>query len=87
MRESFIEKKVCDHAKRNGFLAYKFTSPSRRGVPDRLFIGGGRVFFIEFKAPKGRLTKLQELTIQNMKKAGAEVYVIDNIEEGCALFT
>jgi hypothetical protein len=50
MLEKQIEKKVCDYAKERGMLVYKFTSPNRMAVPDRLFIcPDGRVFFIEFK--------------------------------------
>ena len=38
MLEKQIESKVCDYAKSKGVLAYKFTSPARAAVPDRLFI-------------------------------------------------
>ena len=38
MLEKQIERKVCDYAKNKGLLAYKFTSPARAAVPDRLFI-------------------------------------------------
>lgn len=52
--EKEIEKKVCDYAKASGMLVYKFTSPARRSVPDRLFIPEGKsAFFIEFKREGG----------------------------------
>ena len=50
MKESDIEKKVSIYAKKLGFTTYKFTSPSSRGVPDRIYIKNGITFFIEFKA-------------------------------------
>jgi Holliday junction resolvase len=84
LRESTIERSVCDIAKRHKWLTYKFISPATRGVPDRIFIKGGRVVFIEFKAPGKKPTKLQAHTIAKMQAEGAEVYVCDSVESGCA---
>ena len=48
--EKQIEEKVNTYAKEQGFLVYKFTSPQRAAVPDRLYITPrGKVFFVEFK--------------------------------------
>lgn len=80
MRESFIERKCCEWAKVNGWLAFKFTSPNNRAVPDRLFIKDGRVVFVEFKAPGKQPTKLQASVINLMRARGATVFVIDNYE-------
>ena len=60
MRESEIEKKVSNYAKTQGWLSYKFVSPSNRGVPDRIYLKAGKCIFIEFKAPKKKPTKLQD---------------------------
>jgi hypothetical protein len=55
--EKDIERKVCTYAHYKGFLCEKFTSPSRRFVPDRLFTNpNGVMFFIEFKRKSGVLT-------------------------------
>jgi len=82
--EKVIEKKVCDHAKQLGCLVYKFTSPSRRSVPDRLFImpGGKGVFFIEFKRKGCKPTAGQEIEIAKIRAQGTQVFVIDNVDEG-----
>lgn len=85
MRESTIEAKICRHAKQNGWLVYKFSSPGTRGVPDRIFIKNGRLIFVEFKSSDGELTPLQNLQIEKLKKAGMEVYVINNVPDGKAL--
>ena len=82
MRESEIEKKVSEYAKAKGWLVYKFVSPSQRGVPDRIFIGGGEIFFIEFKAPGKKPTKLQDKIFSKIRGELFEVYIIDNIEQG-----
>ncbi len=81
--EKDIEKSVCDYAKSLGMLCYKFTSPSRRSVPDRLFITKhGVVFFIEFKRLSGKLTPAQDVEIAKIEKQGIKVFVVNNVELG-----
>jgi hypothetical protein len=82
IKESKIEKAVCDYAKSLGFLHYKFLS-TQNGVPDRLFISpNGFIFFIEFKAPGEEPRLLQQVVINKMRRKGAEVYIIDDIDKG-----
>jgi len=85
MKESKIEYKVCQYARSKDWLAYKFTSPSNRGVPDRIFIRYGTIFFVEFKSTSGVLNKLQMAIIKRLKKHLFNVYVIDSIEQGIEL--
>lgn len=40
-RESDIEKYLVTRAKANGGIAYKFKSPGRRNVPDRILMTNG----------------------------------------------
>lgn len=83
MLEKDVEKKVCDYAKEKGMLVYKFTSPARRGVPDRLFVvRGGIVFFIEFKAPGKKLTPIQEREQFRLAEHGLRVYNTDSVQRG-----
>lgn len=76
--QSFIVK-LCG---KYGVLCYKFSSPSRRGVPDLLLLCEGRVLFIEVKNPngKGRLSPLQEIEIDRLSRNGFAVEVIDSKE-------
>lgn len=81
--EKDIEKRVCDYAKSLGIIVYKFTSPSCRSVPDRLFVlPGGKVFWIEFKRAGQKPTPAQEVEIEKIRKQGGTVYVVDNVEQG-----
>ena len=82
--EKEIEKKVCDFAKTiHKMRAYKFTSPAKRNVPDRLFVvPGGRIFFIEFKRKGKKPTPGQEVEIATLRAMRATVYVVDNVEDG-----
>jgi len=81
--EKDIEEKVCDYAKQLGCLCYKFTSPGRRSVPDRLFITPeGVVFWIEFKRLGEKPTSGQLVEIQKLWKQKVEVFVADSVEIG-----
>ena len=83
MTEAQIERKICEHAKLRGCIAYKFTSPGRAGVPDRLLIApDGTVFMIEFKTPTGRLSALQINEHRRLNEHNVAVYVVDNVAEG-----
>ena len=86
--EKTLQAKCIKNAKRAGWLAYKFASPARRGVPDVMFITNGAVVFVEFKHPngKGRLSELQKVEIDRMIAHGASVYVIDSEERFNELF-
>jgi len=85
-REATIEKKVCAAAKADGWLTYKWVSPSNRGVPDRIFIKDGRVVFVEFKAFGKKPTPLQSHIHKKLTDQGMEVHVIDNVQMGSELF-
>lgn len=82
--EKDIEKKVSAYARTLGCLVYKFTSPSQRSVPDRLFImpGGRGCFFIEFKRLGLKPTPAQEVEIAKIRKHGTAVFVVDIVEKG-----
>jgi hypothetical protein len=87
MLEKKIEKSVCDYAERKGMWQRKFTSPGRRGPPDRIFAfprpaTESRVFWIEFKATGEEPTALQLREHKKMRAKGLTVYVCDNIEQG-----
>ena len=83
MRESKIEKSVDEYAISRGWLPIKFTSPNMAGVPDKIYIGfGEKVLFVEFKQPKGKLSKGQLLIIGKFNLRSVPVYIIDDITMG-----
>lgn len=58
--EKQIETYLCKKIKALGGEAYKFVSPARRAVPDRLcIIPSGVSIFVEVKRPGQRPTQLQ----------------------------
>lgn len=86
MLEKQIESAVCDYAKTKGLLAYKFTSPNRAAVPDRMLVcPDGRVFFIEFKREGQKPTPAQEREHDRLRKHNVSVFVVDSIADGKAV--
>jgi len=58
--EKNIEAHLVSQVKRMGGVAYKFVSPANRGVSDRIVcLPDGSTWFVELKAPNGRLSPLQ----------------------------
>lgn len=81
--EKEIEKCVSTYAKSLGILSYKFTSPSRAHVPDRIFfLRRGACFLVEFKRKGKSPTSAQCLEISKLRQQGVAVYVVDNVEDG-----
>lgn len=85
VRESTIETKVTANAKTNGWLSYKWVSPSQRGVPDRMYFKNGSLVIVEFKAPGKLPTPYQQAIHRKLKAVGFIVHIIDDIEKGKAL--
>ena len=53
----------------------------RAGLPDILIVDHGMAKFMELKAPAGRVSPLQEATMGELRRAGAEAVVIRSVEE------
>ena len=86
MLEAKIEVIVCDYARERGLLVYKFTSPNRAAVPDRLMIlPSGHTFFVEFKRTGQKPTPAQVREHVRLRQQNATVFVIDCVDEGKAM--
>ena len=65
-----------------GGVAYKFVSPSNRGVADRLVVlPQGVVWFVEVKKEGGRLSTLQNIFIAEMQRLQQNVRVVWSKED------
>lgn len=89
MLEKDVEKNLVKRTSEAGGIAYKFTSPSRRSVPDRLCllpvapehaeIVARYVKFVECKRPGARPTKAQHREHQRLRELGYDVSVLDSL--------
>jgi hypothetical protein len=79
MRESALEKRLTEYCKQNGLLVRKFTSPSQRGVADRIVINQvGVIAFIEMKAPGRQARPLQKLEADRLLARGCLHWFVDS---------
>lgn len=92
VKESAIERHYVERKKREGGVAFKFTSTQRRSVPDRLsldyipsaehrHIVGLYVKFVEVKRKGAKLTDGQQREAARLTSLGYAVYKISSKEE------
>ncbi|WP_208457128.1 VRR-NUC domain-containing protein [Burkholderia gladioli] len=80
MLEKTVEAYLVERVRALGGTAYKFTSPARASVPDRIVIlPPGRIFFVELKRPGGKLTRGQEREHEHLRRLGTDVRMLDSI--------
>jgi hypothetical protein len=88
MLERRIELRLVERAKEAGGMAIKWTAPGLSGVPDRIvFLPGGKVIFVEVKAPGSSPSALQSRIHEMLARLGADVRVIDSLEAADAVCT
>ena len=82
MREKTIEKKLILAIKDMGGIAPKFISPGFDGMPDRIvLLPGGRMGFVEVKAPGKVPRPLQEARHRMLRRLGFQVYLLDAVDQ------
>jgi hypothetical protein len=86
MKESIVESRFVAEAKKAGHWQCKFTSPGTSGVPDRILIADGEVWFVELKRPDGEPRPLQVYVQNMMRSHGAKVINLDTVEKVIQFF-
>lgn len=78
--EEDIEGYLVDRVQEHGGMAEKFTSPGKRGVPDRIItwpaFGFARVHFVETKTIGGTCESWQLRDHARRRRLGCHVFVI-----------
>jgi len=74
--ESRVEEWLKSQTEKRGGMYLKFTSPGNIGVPDRIILRDGKVYFVELKQEHGRLSPIQKAQISRMQECGATVFVV-----------
>ena len=78
MNEKQLETMFINAVKKAGGKAYKFVTPTTAGMPDRLVVfPGGKVGFIELKAPGKKARPLQVHQLETLNGYGLYARVLD----------
>lgn len=81
MLEKDLEKKLKKRIEQIGGECWKFNS-GIRGVPDRIVIVCGVLYFVELKRPSGGvLSPLQKYRHKRLRELGQKVLIIDSMEK------
>ena len=81
MREKMIESRLVEEVRCRGGLCWRFTSPGTDGVPDRIVLmPGGKIAFVEVKAPGEKMRALQIRRKQQLERVGFSVYCLDSLD-------
>ena len=82
MRENVIEKEFVKAVREAGGIAYKLTSQTANGLPDRLVLFfPAKTVFVELKAPGKVLRPLQRKRRCLLQKLGFPVLCIDSVSQ------
>jgi len=85
--ESKVKAKVKQVLKRyNCWADWPVPSGYGKSTLDCIGCAGGYFFAIETKKPGGKLTALQQITIDMMRRANGTVFVIDTTDEKASCF-
>ncbi len=78
MREKTLETRLKKAVEAAGGLCWKLTCPGTAGVPDRICLLGGRVVFVEVKAPGNAPRPLQVRRMNQLAAQGFACLVLDS---------
>ena len=82
MREYVVENEFVKAVRAAGGVAYKLTSQTANGLPDRLVLFfPGKCLFVELKAPGKMLRPLQVKRKYQLNSLGFPVLCIDNFKQ------
>ena len=74
--ESSYQKTLIKQFESEGYLVLKLIQVQKAGYPDLLLMKpNGEIRFVEVKAKRGRLSKIQRYRIDELKKQGFRVEV------------
>lgn len=76
VRENKVEKYLDSEVVKLGGITRKWVSPGRDGVPDRVVILNGKVWFVEVKTDDGKSSPTQEREQKRLMDAGATVMIV-----------
>jgi hypothetical protein len=81
MKESAIERHLVERIRKIGGECFKFVSPGRVGMPDRLVVlPGGEICWVELKTPTGKVSPEQLRTHKRLRELDQDVQIFRTTE-------
>jgi len=75
MKEQDYQKKISDKLEKEGWYVIKLIKTNKNGIPDLIAIKEDKTIFIECKTLKGKLSKIQEFRLDELKAKGIDCFV------------
>ena len=79
--ESAIQSDITKYLESNGFFVFKIQSANKRGIPDVFAKRMNAVYFFEIKTPTGKLSKLQEYSINILNTPHIIAHVVRSVDD------
>lgn len=80
-REAKVEQHLKKKVDELGGACYKWVSPGLTGVPDRIVLLRGQVYFCELKSTDGEPSSAQERRMKELRNHGFQVFLLKGIKE------
>lgn len=82
MTEQQIQSKRIKELETEGYYVIKLIRTNKNGIPDLIAIPkGSDVLFVEVKKPDGKLSKLQEYRLKELKSHGVKIEIYKGDEK------
>jgi len=81
MTEQQIQAQIIKYLKSEGYFCIKVMACTVSGTPDICAIGNGKTIWVEVKKPGGRLSRIQEHVIAQIRALNHKVYVSDSLKD------
>ena len=81
MFEKTIERDFKNYCLENNVLCLKLVVVGDNGYPDRMVLGHGFIFFVEFKRPGCYPSSLQKHTHVKLRFLGQKVFCFNSLKE------
>jgi len=80
--EGAIVKQIRDYLKDRGYFTYNLQMVTPAGMPDMVVINpiNGEHIYLEIKAKRGRLSKIQEHIHTKLRAFGCKVYTVKSLD-------
>ena len=84
--EADIEAEFVEYAEARGCIPLKLVIQGKRGWPDRTVLcPGGKILFLEFKRPDGKLSRQQQHYINLLRVKGFKIYVTYTVKDAARI--